>query len=75
MSTAVVVLVLDGAIEHRVDISSLVDATTPWEARLATLMREMQGWLTRGEVTALPLDGGGQVLVAWRSIKTVEIRQ
>ncbi|ONH26203.1 hypothetical protein [Pseudofrankia asymbiotica] len=75
MATAVVVLVIDGTIEHRVDISSLVDATTPWEARIAALMREIQGWLNRGEVTALPLDSGDQLLVAWRSIKTVEIRQ
>ncbi|MBL7494874.1 hypothetical protein I6A84_17645 [Frankia sp. CNm7] len=75
MATAVVVLVIDGTIEHRIDITSLVDAAASWEAQIAALTREVQGWITRSDVTALPLEGGGQVLVSWRAIKTVEIRQ
>jgi len=67
-------LVIDGTIEHRIDIGNLMDSSAPWHAQLAALRQEIQGWITRSEVTALPLDGGGQVVVSWRTIRTVEVR-
>jgi hypothetical protein len=74
VATVGVSLVIDGTIEHRVDIGNLIDSATPWQEQLATLTQEIQGWITRSEVTALPLDGGGQVVVSWRTIRTVEVR-
>ncbi|MDT3439508.1 MULTISPECIES: hypothetical protein [unclassified Pseudofrankia] len=74
MTTVGVSLVIDGTIEHRVDIGGLVDAPAPWDARITAFMRDIQGWITQGDVTAFPLDGGGQVVVSWRTVRTVEVR-
>jgi hypothetical protein len=74
VATVGVSLIIDGTIEHRIDISSLLDSAEPWKAQLAALTQTIQGWITQSEVTALPLDGGGQVVVSWRTIRTVEVR-
>lgn len=60
-----VTLVIDGTIEHVLD----------WPERMGDIRRHLQQVITRSDTDWYDLAEGGQVLINWRAVRTVQVRE